>query len=217
MLATLGSCLSYSNISLKVSCAPELCPGSSAWQGWAARKRLTCHHLLFLWDGAARARDWWHELLSRRKISKDKERTRIKSPQKRKTLISSSSVLHPLECVLQWKNKIIYWIQFHNSLLLLMKTHSWWVLFCISIYACAQGMGSFPLTKGNIVLASRQTLWIIAIYISQQRTWDSEFVCSFGFFLHQLCEGKQWAMLLLNHDLCCSDWKLRLVLRPRSW
>lgn len=101
----------------------------------------------------------------------------------------------------------LYWTQFHNSLLLLMKTHSWWVLFCTSIYACAQGMGRFPLTKWNTVLASRQTLWIIAISISQQRTWDCEFVCSFEFFLCQLCEGEQWAMLLLNHNLCCSDWK----------
>lgn len=106
MLATLGSCLSYSRISLKVSRASEVCPGSRAWQGWAARRRLTCHHLLFLWDGAARAREWWDELLSRRKIREDKGRTRIKSPWKRKTLISSSSVLHPLESVLQWKKKI---------------------------------------------------------------------------------------------------------------
>lgn len=98
-----------------------------------------------------------------------------------------------------------------------MKTHSWWILFRTNIYTCAQGMGRFPLTKWDTVLASRQTLWIIAISISQQRIWDCEFICSFGLFLRQLCEGEKWAMLLLNHHLCCSDWKLRLVLRPRCW
>lgn len=98
-----------------------------------------------------------------------------------------------------------------------MKTHSWWVLFRASIYACAQGMGRFPLSKWNTVLASRQTLWIIAISIFQQTTWDYEFVCSFGFFLYLLQEGEQWAMLLLSHDLCCPDWKLKLFLRPRCW
>lgn len=74
----------------------------SCEKGWAVRRRLPPPPFLVGW-GCHGQRLRWNELLSRRKIREDKGRTRIKSPWKMKTLISSFSVLHPLESVLQWK------------------------------------------------------------------------------------------------------------------
>lgn len=145
-------------------------------------------------------------------------RTEIKSPWKRKTFISSLSVLHPLESCPAVKRENHCYIE-HNFI---AHFCFWWKLirggfFCTSIYACAQGTERFPLTKWNIVPASRQTLWILAISTFQQRSprlWIY-LSAAFGFFLRQLREGERCCS---SAAIChCFDWKSRFILGPRRW
>lgn len=137
-------------ISPKVSSAPELCPGSRAWMGWAARRGLTHCHLLFSWDGGCQgsARSFWNDdSLSRKenkaqrenwnKISMEKEDFHFKP-----VCLASLGVLSCSEK----RKSLLYWTQFHSSLLLLMKTHSWGFFLHQHLCVCS-GNGKVPFNQ----------------------------------------------------------------------
>lgn len=126
---TWGVAGAAAGISPKVSSAPELCPGSRAWRGRAARRGLTHCHLLFSWDRDCQgsARSFWNDDSLSRKENKAQRENWNKISMEREDFhfkpvcIASLGVLSCSEK----RKSLLYWTQFHSSLLLLMKTHSW--------------------------------------------------------------------------------------------
>lgn len=110
----------------------------------------------------------WH--LHPRKENHSWRKNQNKSSMVKEDFISRLFVLNPLESHSAVKRENHHCNeQFHSSLLLLMKTHSFASFFCTNIYLYAQRMGGFLLKHMKYCSCLQAGITDFALPISQHR------------------------------------------------